>query len=278
MVAFALSLAVNLAFLIGASTLLKTDSEIATDASDYITLERVELSVPGPVDAPKPVNERKDTEQPSPPIVADTTGANAGSKPLSKASANALPAHEIAFPTVKPKPASRAPESPNVEESAEVSKTDTPPVSVGENIGKKDTGNVSASGSTDPGTPGRSPGTDGSASPAPTASPGQALPAPAAPAPTATPAGETRSAEVAHQELPRIPAFIREGDYNPSVQVAVDVLPNGTFSVTLRTSSGNPEVDAYVLNALKQWKWKPALKDGEPVASTQLLKFDFASN
>ena len=60
---------------------------------------------------------------------------------------------------------------------------------------------------------------------------------------------------------------------NPQVRVEVDA--DGSFSVVLRTSSGNPEIDRRVLEALKRWRWKPALRDGEPVKSTQLFKFEF---
>jgi outer membrane biosynthesis protein TonB len=43
----------------------------------------------------------------------------------------------------------------------------------------------------------------------------------------------------------------------------------------LRTSSGNTDVDQRVLEALKKWTWKPALKDGTPVDSVQYFRFEF---
>jgi protein TonB len=57
--------------------------------------------------------------------------------------------------------------------------------------------------------------------------------------------------------------------------VVVEIEADGSFEVSLRTSSGNPEVDQRVLEALKKWKWKPALKSGQPIASTQRFKFEF---
>ena len=62
---------------------------------------------------------------------------------------------------------------------------------------------------------------------------------------------------------------------NRSCAWPLDVDADGNASVTLRTSSGNQEIDSRVLNALKKWKWKPALKNGEPVSSVQRFKFEF---
>jgi outer membrane biosynthesis protein TonB len=44
---------------------------------------------------------------------------------------------------------------------------------------------------------------------------------------------------------------------------------------SLRGTSGNSAVDELVLDALRRWKWRPALRDGEPVSSTQNFRFDF---
>ena len=117
--------------------------------------------------------------------------------------------------------------------------------------------------------------------PAPTPAPKPA-PAPApAPAPEPAPApkpkkrGPSRDAEPTDQVRPEIPDELKHGNYKSFVRVKVVVGADGDYTVTLRTSSGNTDIDQRVLDALKKWKWKPKLVDGEPVESTQLFKFEF---
>ncbi|MFI5386588.1 MAG: energy transducer TonB [Fimbriimonadales bacterium] len=88
------------------------------------------------------------------------------------------------------------------------------------------------------------------------------------------PKGATKDSEPVSQIQPEIPDSLKSQDLKTFVRVRVEIAEDGNFEVILRTSSGNPEVDRLVLNALKKWKWKPALKDGEPVKSTQLFKFE----
>jgi len=121
--------------------------------------------------------------------------------------------------------------------------------------------------------------------PTPQPAPPVAKPAPAPPPPPPPaeqpkpeppkPKGPTKDAEPVSQPMPEIPDELKSQSFKTFVRVAVEVDENGNPSVTLRTSSGNPEVDRRVLEALKRWRWKPALKDGEPVRSTQRFKFEF---
>jgi protein TonB len=92
------------------------------------------------------------------------------------------------------------------------------------------------------------------------------------------PAGPTKDAEVVSQVLPDIPDDLKQEDFQSSVRVKVDIAPDGSFVPTLRSSSGNDQIDRIVLEALKKWKWKPALRNGEPVESIQLFRFDFEVN
>jgi protein TonB len=89
------------------------------------------------------------------------------------------------------------------------------------------------------------------------------------------PKGPTKDAEPVNQPMPEIPDELKSQSFKTFVRVAVEIDESGAFTVTLRTSSGNSEVDRLVLNALKRWKWKPALKEGEPIKSTQRFKFEF---
>ncbi|WP_395090475.1 energy transducer TonB [Armatimonas sp.] len=95
------------------------------------------------------------------------------------------------------------------------------------------------------------------------------------PAPTPKPSGPTREAEPGRQVQPSIPDSLKKGEFKSFVRVVVEIEADGSFEISLRTSSGNTEVDQRVLEALKKWTWKPALKNGQAVASTQRFKFEF---
>jgi protein TonB len=87
--------------------------------------------------------------------------------------------------------------------------------------------------------------------------------------------GPTREALPSNEIKPEIPDSLRHGDFKSFVRVKVEIDEDGTATPILRTSSGNSEIDQRVLDALKKWKWKPALENGTPVKSTQLFKFEF---
>jgi TonB family protein len=96
-----------------------------------------------------------------------------------------------------------------------------------------------------------------------------------APKPRVVPKGPTKDAEAVSTVQPDIPDNLKQQEFKTFVRVRVRVAADGSFQVTLRTSSGNSDIDKRVLNALNKWRWKPALRDGSPVDSTQLFKFEF---
>jgi TonB family protein len=102
---------------------------------------------------------------------------------------------------------------------------------------------------------------------------------PAAPVPEipATP-GPTRDAEPSSLSMPAIPDSLKGAPYRSFVRVRVAVSAEGESEITLSDSSGNPEIDQHVIDAMRLWRWKPALRDGRPVASVHHFKFDFAVN
>jgi protein TonB len=65
------------------------------------------------------------------------------------------------------------------------------------------------------------------------------------------------------------------GGIESSVDVSVDIAADGTHINKIIRSSGSSQVDDLVLTALKQWKWDPAARDGQPIASTQNFLFKF---
>jgi protein TonB len=89
------------------------------------------------------------------------------------------------------------------------------------------------------------------------------------------PSGPTRDAQPEDTIQPTIPDSLKQEQFKSFVRVKVEVSTDGSTNVVLRTSSGNTEIDQRVLAALKKWKWKPALKNGIPVDSIQLFKFEF---
>ena len=77
------------------------------------------------------------------------------------------------------------------------------------------------------------------------------------------------------QVNPTIPQSLKSNQYKAYVRVKVEVWEDGRSTPTLKTSSGNQEVDSEVLSALRKWRWKPALLDGKPIASVHFFKFEF---
>ncbi|MGC4045463.1 MAG: TonB family protein [Armatimonas sp.] len=119
------------------------------------------------------------------------------------------------------------------------------------------------------------------ATPAPTPKPA-ATPAPGTtPAPTPSPTpkpadkppkGETRDAEPLQKFPPEIPTGLK---FKPQVKLSIDVDIDGSAEYAIRASSGNTEVDQYVLDALRKWKWTPALRNGKPIATSFEYTWDF---
>ena len=101
------------------------------------------------------------------------------------------------------------------------------------------------------------------------------FPAQPVPPPPPKPVGATTSAAPSNEVMPVIPDDLTDDEYKSSVRVQVVVHVDGSFDVSLRTTSGNAEVDQSVLSALRKWKWSPALVDGVPAQTTQNFRFDF---
>lgn len=202
----------------------------------------------------------------------------------------------IALKELPPKPVRRAtPRSAHLKVIAALPKPDAPPepddhtvlpggnADLGKPIDKQGAGNDKVN---DP-APAPKPEPKPEPAPAPVAKPAPKpepapapLPEPAPepkpePKPAPKPKGPTREAEPVDQVKPEIPDDLKHGVYKSFVRVKVEVDSDGSATPILRTSSGNPDIDQRVLDALKRWRWKPAVKDGVPVKSTQLFKFEF---
>ncbi len=92
------------------------------------------------------------------------------------------------------------------------------------------------------------------------------------------PRGMTRQARATRQVKPEIPENLRDEEFRKSVRARVSVSADGGFEVSLHGSSGNAQMDELALSALRKWRWKPALRDGEAIQSTQSFRIEFEVN
>jgi len=75
---------------------------------------------------------------------------------------------------------------------------------------------------------------------------------------------------------PAIPEDLRADALDKTCVVRFTVGPDGsTIRVQIAQSSGNNELDRAALDAARQWKFKPATRDGEPVESQVNLHIEF---
>ncbi|TDK28329.1 energy transducer TonB [Luteimonas aestuarii] len=102
-------------------------------------------------------------------------------------------------------------------------------------------------------------------------------PVPAAPAPTApsTPTATPPSAGVAaiprlvHAPPPEYPRDALRSGATGEVVIRIDVGPDGRpASLEVVRSSRNRSLDRAALQAVRQWRFEPAMRDGTPVAAS----------
>lgn len=89
--------------------------------------------------------------------------------------------------------------------------------------------------------------------------------------------GPTREAEPEFVVPATLPPDATNRRYKSTVRVRVEIAPSGTATAELKNKSGDRDVDAAVLEAVRLWKWKPALKNGDPVKSAREFEYDIAT-
>lgn len=105
-------------------------------------------------------------------------------------------------------------------------------------------------------------------------------PAPPAPAPAQTPtqppaegSGKSLSASGGAQAIvrpmPQIPDELREEALHAVVRARFHVAADGSATVELAQPSPDPRLNRLLLDTFAKWKFFPAVKDGQPVASTE---------
>lgn len=91
--------------------------------------------------------------------------------------------------------------------------------------------------------------------------------------------GRTRDASLiaSSQILPKYPASALRAGETGTVLVLASIDRNGVpVEVSLDDRSGNRDFDRSALQAVRQWRFQPALRDGKPVASTVRVPVEFA--
>jgi len=107
--------------------------------------------------------------------------------------------------------------------------------------------------------------------------PASTEPAPAAPGSTAPATGNSQPMPVAGQSPPPTypAAALRRGE-SGSVVVRVDVDATGyANNITVIQRSGSRELDRAASDAVRRWRFTPALSNGQPVPGSIEVPFDF---
>ena len=84
-----------------------------------------------------------------------------------------------------------------------------------------------------------------------------------------------KQAEILSSPEPIISAELKEDCLKTFCVARFSIDPKGHIKVSLVTSSGSSEVDEITISCLRCWKFRPAMRGSEPVASTRKIKVEF---
>jgi len=73
------------------------------------------------------------------------------------------------------------------------------------------------------------------------------------------------------QPMPRIPDDLREGAFNTAALARFHIAVDGSVKVELAKPTPNPRLNRILLDSLKKWRFIPAIKNGKPVASIEVI-------
>ncbi len=82
---------------------------------------------------------------------------------------------------------------------------------------------------------------------------------------------ENRGAQALVQPLPTIPDELREEAMNEVATARFQIAMDGSATVELVKPTQNPRLNRLLLNTLQNWKFIPAIKEGKPVASVEVM-------
>ena len=79
-------------------------------------------------------------------------------------------------------------------------------------------------------------------------------------------------------QAPRYPDALRRDGITGMVSISVTIDEKGAVTSATVTKSTNSGFDEPALDAVRQWKFKPAKKGGQPVAVTVVLPIRFTNS
>lgn len=82
---------------------------------------------------------------------------------------------------------------------------------------------------------------------------------------------ESRGAQAITQPLPVIPDDLREDALNDTATARFHIAIDGSVTVDLVKPTQNPRLNRLLLDTLRNWKFFPAMKEGKPVPSDEVL-------
>jgi protein TonB len=108
-----------------------------------------------------------------------------------------------------------------------------------------------------------------------------APPKPADPAPAAAsapkqanPVSRFEEAQVTERIMPAYPPLARQFRAYGLVQVEAEIDPRGAVK-SVRSVKGHPALAAAAKDAVLKWKFKPAVLNGQPIASVVVIDMNF---
>lgn len=85
----------------------------------------------------------------------------------------------------------------------------------------------------------------------------------------------THGPVVLYAPSPVIPPYLQNQEFKTSIVIDFYITAQGNVSPRLVTSSGNDELDAIALNAVKKWQFRPAEQDHKPIDAKVRLRIVF---
>jgi protein TonB len=83
-----------------------------------------------------------------------------------------------------------------------------------------------------------------------------------------TPGGGTMGARAIYKPTPDIPEELRRRALNLVAVARFRVAADGRAEVELTEATPDPRLNRAMVEALRQWRFFPAMADGKPIAST----------
>ncbi|HMC13088.1 MAG TPA: TonB family protein [Gallionellaceae bacterium] len=74
----------------------------------------------------------------------------------------------------------------------------------------------------------------------------------------------------AFQQLPVIPDDLLQEAMSAVAKVRFQIAEDGSATIELTKPTQNPRLNRLLLDALRNWKFSPAMKDGKPIASEEV--------